>query len=70
MTEVKNYICDICLATYLDADGAKKCEKSHLTPIKVERMTFLPGYKCPNIIAVRMSDGETLSYIQSSDFLL
>lgn len=70
MTEVKNYICDICLATYLDAEGAKKCEASHLTPIKVERMTFLPGGKYPNIIAVQMSDRKTLSYILSSDYIL
>ena len=70
MTEVKNYICDICLATYLDAKEAKKCEASHLTPIKVEKMTFLPGYKCPNIISVQMSDGKTRQYIITSDDLL
>lgn len=70
MTEVKNYICDICLATYLDAEEAKKCEESHLAPIKVERMTFRPGEKYPNIIAVQMSDGKTRRYIISSDYLL
>lgn len=62
MTEVKNYICDICLATYLDPEAAKKCEESHLTPIKVGRMTFRPGDKYPDIIAVQMSDGKTLEY--------
>lgn len=70
MTEVKNYICDICLATYLDAKEAKKCEASHLTPIKVEKMTFLPGDKSPNIIAVQMSDGKTRRYLIGSDYLL
>lgn len=70
MTEVKNYICDICMATYLDSGEAKKCEESHLTPIKVERMTFRPGDKSPNIIAVQMSDGKMRRYIISSDYLL
>ena len=70
MTEIKNYICDICLATYLDAEEAKKCEESHLTPIKIKRMTYRPGDKYPNIIAVQMSDGKTLGYCPAYQSLL
>lgn len=65
MTEVKNYICDICLAPYFDAEDAKKCEKSHMLPVEIENMQYKESRKYPDVISVRMSDGNTLSYILS-----
>lgn len=70
MTEVKNYICDVCLATYFDAEDAKKCEESHLLPVEVENMQYEEQQKYPNVISVRMSDGKTWRYIICSDYML
>lgn len=70
MTEVKNYICDICLATYFDAEDAKKYEKSHRLPVEIENMQYKESRKYPDVISVRMSDGKTLSYILTSDYIL
>lgn len=39
MTETKIYICDICEAKYDDKEKCKKCEESHVLPLK------LSGYK-------------------------
>lgn len=63
-------ICDVCLAPYLDADEAKKCEKSHCLPVEIENMRYKEQQKYPNVISVRMSDGKTLRYIISSDQML
>ena len=70
MTDVKNYICDICLAPYLDPVEAKKCEESHRLPVEVENMQYRESRKYPDVISVRMSDGKTLSYILSSNYTL
>ena len=70
MTEVKNYICDICLAPYFDAKDAKKCEKSHCLPAEIENIQYKETRKYPDVLSVRMSDGKTLWYILSSDPML
>lgn len=70
MTEVKNYICDVCFAPYLDAADAKKCEESHRLPVEVENMRYRESKKYPDVITVRMSDGKTLWYCIGSDRLL
>lgn len=70
MTEVKNYICDVCLAPYLDAAEAKKCEESHRLPVAVENMQYRESTKYPSVISVRMSDGKTLWYVIGSDLML
>lgn len=48
MTEIKNYICDMCLAPYLDAEDAKKCEKSHALPVEIENMQYAESRKSPS----------------------
>lgn len=70
VTEVKNYICDVCLAPYLDPVEAKKCEKSHRLPVEVENMLYRGSKTYPDVISVRMSDGKTLWYGIGSDRLL
>ena len=52
MTEVKNYICDVCLAPYLDPAEAKKCEESHRLPVEVENKLYREYKKYPAAISV------------------
>ena len=70
MTEVKNYICDLCLAPYFDAEDAKKCEESHAFPVEIENVQYKESKKYQNVISVRMSDGKTRWYLIGSDYLL
>ena len=68
MKKIEKFCCEFCNREYNTKNDAKSCEENHKTPIKIENSRHRPrnedysGY--PVRISVKMSDGNTISYVR------
>lgn len=66
MKEIKSYECDYCHDYYETKEECRKCEKSHIEPVKISESVWTPkdggGSAYPEVIFVEMSNGEIVTY--------
>lgn len=66
MKELKLYQCGFCNTQYTEKSKCSKCEKSHISPLKINKCRYVgmnenhKGY--PVSIEVSFENGETATY--------